>query len=126
MFNTSAAPTRLWSGDVDAPGRPVLVFVTPSGVAGFGNELDVVDGTGRVSLYRFLGEGFAVGPEPGELVAYVPGWTEQRPVAGAYDQTLIGYSAGSWRVVSQQYVPDAAALAQHNGPFRDAAAVPAS
>lgn len=126
VFNTAAAPTRLWSGDVEARGRPVLVFVTPSDEDGFGNELDVVDGTGRVSLYRFLGEGFVVVAGPGELVAYVPGWTEQRPVAGAYDQTLIGYSAGSWRVVSEQYVPDAAALAQHDGPLRDAAAVPAS
>ena len=86
----------------------------------------MVDGTGHVSRYRFLGEGFVVAPGPGELVSYVPGWTEQRPVAGAYDQTLIGYSAGSWRVVSQQYVPDAAALAQHNGAVRDDAAVPAS
>jgi hypothetical protein len=126
VFNTAAAPTRLWSGEVEAERRPALVFVTPSDEDGFGNELDVVDGTGHVSLYRFLGEGFVVAPGPGELVSYVPGWTEQRPVAGAYDQTLIGYSAGSWRVVSQQYVPDAAALAQHNGPFRDDAAVPAS
>lgn len=126
VFNTAAAPTRLWSGDVEARGRPVLVFVTPSGEEGFANELDVVDGTGRVSLYRFLGEGFVVAPGPGELVAYVPGWTERRPVAGAYDQTLIGYLAGSWTVVSEQYVPDAAALAQHDGPFRDAAAQPAS
>ena len=126
VFNTAAAPTRLWSGDVEAAGRPDLVFVTPSGEDGFGNELDVVGPKGHVSLYRFLGEGFVVAPRPGELVAYVPGWTEQRPVEGAYDQTLIGYSAGSWRVVSQQYIPDAAALAQHAGPFRDAAAVPAS
>jgi hypothetical protein len=149
VFNTATVPTRLWSGDVEARGRPDLVFVTPSDEAGFGNELDVVDGAGQVSLYRFLGEGFVVAPGPGELVAYVPGWREQRPVQGAYDQTLIGYSAGigystgigysagrpstgranstgSWRVVSQQFVPDAAALAQHQGPFRDAAAVPAS
>jgi hypothetical protein len=69
---------------------------------------------------------FVVAPEPGELVAYVPGRTERRPVAGAYDQTLIGYSSGSWRVVSQQYVPDAAALAQHHGPFADRDALPAS
>ena len=126
VFNSAGVPTRLWVGDVQAARSPDLVFVTPSDGAGFGNELDVVDGVGTVSLYRFLGEGFVVAPGPGELVAYVPGWTEQRPVKGAYDQTLIGYSSGSWRVVSQQYVPDAAALAQHHGPFRDATVVPAS
>jgi hypothetical protein len=126
VFTNTGVATLLWAGDVQGPGSPCLVFVTPSDGSGFGNELDVVGGAGTVTLYRFLGEGFVVAPRPGELVAYVPGWTEQRPVEGAYDQTLIGYSAGSWRVVSQQYIPDAAALAQHAGPFRDAAAVPAS
>ncbi len=126
VFNRAGAPSGLWTGDVQAAGTADLVLVTPSDAGGFGNELDVVGGAGTVVLYRFLGEGFVVAPRPGELVAYVPGWTEQRPVEGAYDQTLIGYSSGSWRVVSQQYVPDAAALAQHEGPFRDASAVPAS
>jgi hypothetical protein len=126
VFDRAGAPTELWAGDVQAAGAPDLVFVTPSDGGGFGNELDVVNGAGTVALYRFLGEGFVVAPGRGELVAYVPGWTEQRPVAGAYDQTLIGYSSGSWRVVSQQYVPNAAAWAQHHGPFRDAKAVPAS
>ncbi len=125
VFNSVGAPTQLWTGNVQGGRRPDLVFVTPSDSGGFGNELDVVDGAGTVSLYRFLGEGFVVAPEPGELVVYVPGWTEQRPVEGAYDQTLIGYSSGSWRVLAQQYVPDGAALAQHHGPFRGTA-VPAS
>ena len=125
VFNSAGAPSELWTGDVQGSRSPDLVFVTPSDRGGFGNELDVVDGAGTVSLYRFLGEGFVVAPEPGELVVYVPGWTEQRPVEGAYDQTLIGYSSGSWRVLAQQYVPDGAALAQHHGPFRGTA-VPAS
>ncbi len=117
VFNAVGPPSGLWRGDVQAAAAPDLVFVTPSAQGGFGNELDVVSVSGTVSLYRFLGEGFVVAPEPGELVAYVPGRTEARPVAGAYDQTLVGYSSGSWRVVSEQYVPDAAALAQHRGPF---------
>jgi hypothetical protein len=126
VFTSAGGPTRLWTGGIQAAGSPGLVFVTPSDRDGFGNELDVVGGAGTVTLYRFLGEGFVVVPQPGELVAYVPGWTEQRPVEGAYDQTLIAYSSGSWRVVSQQYVPDTAALAQHDSEFRDATAVPAS
>jgi hypothetical protein len=126
VFTDTLAPTRLWAGDVPGAGSPGLVFVTPSNATGFGNELDIVGGAGTVNLYRFLGEGFVVVPRPGELVTYVPGWTEQRPVEWAYDQTLIAYTSGSWRVVSQQYVPDPAALAQHHGVFRDATAVPAS
>jgi hypothetical protein len=39
---------------------------------------------------------------------------------------LIGYSGGSWRVFSEQYVPTAAALGQHKGAFWDSRAVPAS
>ncbi len=79
----------------------------------FGTELDLVEGTGDVVLYRFLGQGFANVPGAGGLVTYVPGWTEQRGPANAYDQTLIGYSSGSWRVFSEQYVPDSSALRQH-------------
>ena len=48
-------------------------------------------------------------------MTYVPGWTEENGPFSAYDQVLIGYSAGSWRVFSEQYVPIAAALAQHKG-----------
>jgi hypothetical protein len=126
VFTNTGVATQLWTADVQAPGAPGLVFVTPSAGRGFGHELDIVGRAGKVNLYRFLGEGFVVAPRPGELVAYVPGWTEQRPVEGAYDQTLIGYASGSWRVVSQQYVPDAAAQAQHHGAFRGATATPAS
>ena len=126
VFMNTGGATRLWTAGIPGASSPGLVFVTPSALDGFGNELDVVGGAGTVKLYRFLGEGFVVATRPDELVAYVPGWTEQRPVEGAYDQTLIAYTSGSWRVVSQQYVPDAAALAQHHGAFGDVAAVPAS
>jgi hypothetical protein len=112
------------AGDVQARGTADLVFITPSDRLGFGNELDVVGPGGTVELYRFLGEGFVVSPGPGRLVTYAPGWTEQQPVEGAYDQLLIGYGAGRWRILSHQYVPDAAALAQHRGRFRGRDALP--
>jgi hypothetical protein len=119
-------PSLLWADDVARDGIVDLVFVTPTDRAGFGHELDVVAGNGRVTLYRYLGQGFAEVPAAGGIVAYVPGWTEQNGPSSAYDQVLIGYSGGSWRVFSQQYVPIAAALDQHKGAFWDSRAVPAS
>lgn len=107
-----------------APGESVLVFVTPSGERGFGHELDVVGTNGRVELYRFLGQGFTVLPPQGGLVTYVPGWAEKAGPTGEYDQTFIKQLDGLWTVVSEQYVPDGAALAQHRGPLSDQAPAP--
>jgi hypothetical protein len=126
VFQNAGLPSLVWADDIERDHDPKLVFVTPSGRAGFGTELDLVEGTGDVVLYRFLGQGFANVPEAGGLVTYVPGWTEQRGPANAYDQTLIGYSSGSWRVFSEQFVPDSSALRQHRGAFWDSRAVPAS
>jgi hypothetical protein len=125
-FNNPGLPTLLWNDDIERDHDPKLVFVTPTDIAGFGNELDVVEGTGKVTLYRFLGQGFAVVPSGGGLVTYVPGSTEQRPADSYYDQTLIGFSGGHWMVFSEQYVPYGAALSQHHGAFWDRRAVPAS
>ena len=119
-------PSLLWADDVARNGDFDLVFVTPTDRAGFGNELDLVAGNARVSLYRYLGQGFAVVPTAGGIVTYVPGWTEENGPFSAYDQVLIGDSGGSWRVYSEQYVPLAAALDQHRGAFWDRRAVPAS
>jgi hypothetical protein len=119
-------PSLLWADDVERDGEVDLVFVTPTDRAGFGHELDLVAGNGHVTLYRYLGQGFAEVPAAGGIVAYVPGWTEQNGPSSAYDQVLIGYSSGSWRVFSEQYVPIAAALGQHKGAFWDSQAVPAS
>ena len=94
VFTNTGVATRLWEADLQATGSPGLVFVTPSGAAVSATSSTSSAGPGRSSLYRFLGEGFVVVPGPGELVAYVPGWTEQRPVEGAYDQTLIAYTSG--------------------------------
>jgi hypothetical protein len=51
---------------------------------------------------------------------------EARPARDYFDQTLISWLDGSWRVVSQQYVPYAAALAQHRGEFWATGALAAS
>jgi hypothetical protein len=119
-------PSLLWADDVARNGDVDLVLVTPTDRAGFGNELDLVAGNGRVTLYRYLGQGFAEVPTAGGVVTYVPGWTEENGPFSSYDQVLIGYTGRSWRVLSEQYVPVAAALDQHKGAFWDSRAVPAS
>jgi hypothetical protein len=119
-------PSLLWADDVVRDGDVDLVFVTPTDRTGFGHELDLVAGNGQVTLYRYLGQGFARAPTAGGIVAYVPGWTELNGPSSAYDQVLIGYGDGTWRVFSEQYVPIAAALDQHKGAFWDGQAVPAS
>jgi hypothetical protein len=135
-FQSFAWPTKLWADDLERDGDTKLVFVTRSTSRGYGYELDVVEATGQVVLYRYLGLGFAMVPRSGGLVTYVPHWATRtgpdrtgpnRP--DAYDQVLIGYENGAWRVFSQQYVPAKAALAQHKGVFYDAdppAVVPAT
>jgi hypothetical protein len=127
FWNINGLETRLWADDLGRDHDPQLVFVDLTDDPSFGSELDVVAGTGKVALYRFLGQGFADVPPEGGIVTYVPPWVEAKPADdGYYDQTLIGRSGGSWRVFSEQYVPDAAALAQHRGAFWDPDATPAS
>jgi len=126
VFENPGLPSLVWGDDVERDHDPKLVFITPSARAGFGNELDLVEGSGEVTLYRFLGQGFANVPAAGGLVTYVPGWTEQQGPAAEYDQTLIGYAQGSWRVFSEQYVPDKAALQQHRAAFWDSQALAAT
>ncbi len=125
VFHDPGLPSLVWADDIERDHDPKLVFVTPSVRSGFGSELDLVEATGDVVLYRFLGQGFADVPAGGGLVTYVPGWTEQHGPEDAYDQTLIGYSSRAWRVFSEQYVPDGSALLQHRGAFWDSQAVAA-
>jgi hypothetical protein len=125
VFENPGPPSLVWADDVERDHDPKLVFVMTSSKAGFGNELDLVEGSGDVTLYRFLGQGFANVPAAGGLVTYVPGWTEEQGPSAQYDQTLIGYEQGSWRVLFEQYVPDKAALQQHRAAFWDSQAVPA-
>lgn len=124
VFENPGLPTLLWRVDLRS-GRPELVFVMPTDISGFGTELDVVEGNGQVSLYRFLGQGFANVPMPGDLVTYVPGATEAKPADDYFDQLLIRYTDGAWRVISQQYVPYQDGLEQHKGAFSAPGAVAA-
>ena len=125
VFQNAGLSSLVWADDIERDGDPKLVFVVRSAHSGFGTELDLVEGTGQVVLYRFLGDGFADVPAAGGLVTYVPGRSERNGPPNAYDQTLIGYSSGSWRVYSEQYVPDGSALQQHRAAFWDSQAVPA-
>ncbi len=108
-------PGRLWSVAARPGADPYLAFVSPVARSGFGADLSLVSTTGVVQLYRFLGQGFVQVPPFGGLLTYVPGFTEAMPASSYFDQALIGYVDGAWRVVSQQYVPYAAAMAQHHG-----------
>ena len=118
-------PTLLWRDDLARNGTPGLVFVLPSDRPGFARELDVVPEDGKVALYRDLGGGFAVAASGGGLVAYTPGASEAVPADNLFDQVLVRWSNGHWRLVSDQYVPYPAAMAQHRGAFYDPHAVPA-
>jgi hypothetical protein len=129
-FQNAGLATKLFADDLERDGDTKLVFITATDTPGFGRDLDIVEGTGEVVLWRYLGQGFVVVPSSGGLVTYMAGSTLGPSPAppNAYDQLLIGYSGGAWRVLSQQYVPTRAALAQHRGVFSDPdhRAVPAS
>jgi hypothetical protein len=118
-------PAQLWSDDLARDGNADLVFVLPSDRAGFGSELDVVDEAGKVSLYRYLGGGFALVPNHGGLVVFTPGASEANPADEYFDQVFIRWQNSAWRLVSDQYVPYAAAFAEHRGAFYDPSALPA-
>jgi hypothetical protein len=109
--------SHLYQAPLGGGRRQYLVFLTPAGRAGYGHEMDVVDSSGQVALYRFLGQGFVVVVPGGGVVTYVPGSQEQDGPAGAFDQSLIRTVGRRWALVSQQYVPDRDALAQHHGVF---------
>ncbi|HMK98352.1 MAG TPA: hypothetical protein VK425_12445 [Acidimicrobiales bacterium] len=119
-------PALVWRDDLRRDGHADLVFVLPSDQAGFGTELDVVAGDGRVTLYRDLGDGFAVAAPLSGLVAYAPTASEAVPAGSYFDQVLIRFEAGHWRLISDQYVPYQDAMAQHRGAFFDPQAVPAA
>jgi hypothetical protein len=119
-------PTLLWRDDIKRDHLPQLVFALPTDRPGYSAEVDIVDEEGKVSLVRFLGEGFVNVTTSGGIVAYVPGSSESNPADGFFDQTLIARTGTGWRVQSEQYVPYAAALAQHKGAFWDPEAVMAT
>ncbi len=125
-FQPSGYLTRLWAVRLRRASPPYLVFVTPVDRPGFGRNLNVVDTAGHVSLYRYLGEGFALVPPGGGLLTYTPAATQAAPAGNYFDQVLVGWYGGHWRVLADQYVPYRAALAQHKALFRGAGAAAAT
>ncbi|MGH9105239.1 MAG: hypothetical protein ACRDZX_05265 [Acidimicrobiales bacterium] len=126
VFENPGRLTSVWSDDVGRDGDRELVFAMPAGRPGFASELDLVEGTGEVAVYRFLGGGFAIVPVADRLVTYVPGWVGRRRAGAYYQEILIGFARGRWRILSIQRVPYADALARHRGAFYDSAAVAAT
>jgi hypothetical protein len=94
-------------------GDPKAVFVTPAPNGEFGNELDVVDTSGSVTLVRQLHGGFADVASGGGLQTYVP------DPAGGYDEAVIDYRNGAWRIVSVTTVSQSQAQAENAEPFYD-------
>jgi len=105
--------TRLYESDVNRDGDPKAVFVTPAPNARYGTELDLVEGSGVVTLYRQLHGGFAGVAAGGGLDSFVPD-----PSQG-YDEAVIRFGSGAWRIVSDARVSDSQAQAQNAQPFND-------
>ena len=89
------------------------MFVTAAANPQFANELDVVETTGRVIMYRQLHGGFATVATAGGLQTFVPD-----PNAG-YDEAVIKYIGGAWRIISIRHVSQAQAQAESSQPFTD-------
>jgi hypothetical protein len=124
-FDNPGPASLVWAADIENDGDPKLVFVRRN-TSRYAEGLDLVEGTGDVVLHRPLENGFVVAAPNGGLVTYVPVLTDEGGSAPYYEQTLIGYSTGSWRVLLDQYVPYAATMAQHRGVFWGPGAKPAS
>ena len=84
---------ELWRSDVNRDSDPKAVFVVPAPNTQFGEELDVVDASGQVTLQRQLQGGFATIATGGGLETFVPD-------SSGYTQTVIRYTSGAWRIAS--------------------------
>ncbi|MHB1534895.1 MAG: hypothetical protein ACYC1D_09875 [Acidimicrobiales bacterium] len=111
--NGAGNTSTLWESDVNRDGDPKAVFVTPAPNSQYGNELDVVEATGVVTLYRQLHGGFATIAPGGGLETFVPSSTS------GYDEAVIKYSGGAWRIASTAHVSATQGKADNNGPFSD-------
>jgi hypothetical protein len=114
------ATSQVYGSDILRDGDPKLVFVEPAPNSSYADELDVVEGSGAVTLYRQLNGGFATVPTGGGLQTYVPD-----PVNG-YDEATIGYSNGAWRITATSVVSQSQAQALENGAFYDPQATEAT
>ncbi len=111
---TNQSESRLYESDVNRDGDAKAVFISPAANTQYADELDVVEGTGAVSLYRQLHGGFATIASGGGLETFVPDARQ------GYDQTVIRYTSGAWRILSDQHVSDAQGQAETpSGGFND-------
>lgn len=119
-LTNSGIGTLLYESDVQRDGDPKAVFVRTAPNPRYGNELDLVEGSGKVTLYRQLHGGFAVVPPGGGLETFVPA------SSGGYHEALIKYLRGAWRILSVSHVTGSQARAESSGPFNDPEATYAS
>jgi hypothetical protein len=94
--------SQLYISDVMRNRNSVAVFVEPSVASHYGDEIDLVAGTGKVTLYRQLDDGFAVVSSTGGLTTYIP------VPSGGYGSTALRYVAalGGWKVGALSHITD--------------------
>jgi hypothetical protein len=108
---------ELYESDIMRDADPKAVFVEPAANSQYANELDVVEGSGIVTLYRQLHGGFAAVPAAGGLDTYTPD-----PVDG-YDEADIAYSGGAWKITGLSHVSDSQAQSLSAQAFFDPHAI---
>jgi hypothetical protein len=114
--------SELYESDVMRDHNPVDVFVEPAVGSSYGDSIDVVAGTGRVTLHRQLDRGFAVVASAGGLTTYIP------VPAGGYEATSLHYvpTLGGWKVEGLFHLTSSQAEALATHAFVDPAATQVS
>jgi hypothetical protein len=114
--------SQLYVSDVMRDRNSVAVFVEPSVASAYGDEIDLVAGTGKVTLYRQLDDGFAVVGASGGLTTYIP------DPAGGYGATSLRYVAalGGWKVGALSRITDSQAKELASQAFVDPSATQVS
>jgi hypothetical protein len=110
---TGESISEVYESDVMRDGDPKAVFVEPAANSQYGNELDVVEGNGIVTLYRQLHGGFAAVPAGGGLETYTP------DPADGYDEAAIAYTGGAWKIMSLSHVSESQAQSLSSQAFFD-------
>jgi hypothetical protein len=105
--------TKVYESDIMRDGDPKAVFVEPSANPQYANEIDVVEASGVVTLYRQMHGGFATVPASGGLDTYVP------DPAGGYDEATIAYTNGAWTITAASQVSQSQAQSLDSQAFYD-------
>jgi hypothetical protein len=114
--------SQLYISDVMRNHNSVAVFVEPSVASRYGDEIDLVAGTGKVTLYRQLDDGFAVVRPTGGLTTYIP------DPAGGYGATTLqdAPALGGWKVEALSHITDSQAKDLASQAFVDPSATQVS